>query len=234
MIFKKGGKVTDDFFDDITKDYTDKPAEVRGPIKKVSCDFEPKYHFVTTNKNKFKDFSDKVGDIMDVDQIDVEIDESRDTDVVEVCRQKLQAAYELTRKTGLIIEDRGFYIDALNGFPATFVKFGLETIGIANMTRLLSNDRRCRFRYVIALLDQAHKVHIFASSEEGTVAETVRRGNDRGWGPLMDIFISPHFPSQTLSELDDDAWADYRQLFGAGNHFDRFREYILSCSGDRP
>ena len=185
-----------------------------------------KIKIVTTNINKFKDFKKNVGSLFEAEHLDIEIPESRDIDVIDVCKNKLDTAYKLTGETNILVEDRGFYIEELNGFPGTHVKLALNTIGVDKLIRLIDSNRKCYFKYVLALLDNTSKSHFFVSYENGTLSETVKIGNDRGWGPLMNIFISSLFPKKTLSELNDEEWSEYKKQFEKDNHFSKFIDYI--------
>ena len=62
--------------------------------------------------------------------------EPRSEDLEEIAKAKVIQAYE---KVGhpCIAMDSGFYIEALGGFPKTFVNFALSTIGINGILKLM-------------------------------------------------------------------------------------------------
>ncbi len=62
---------------------------------------------------------------LEVFQYDLE--EPRSEDLKEIVTAKVKQAYDLVKKP-CIAQDSGFFIDALNGFPKSFVNFTLETL----------------------------------------------------------------------------------------------------------
>ncbi len=181
---------------------------------------------ITTNRNKFKELSRALEGIAEVRWINLQIPESRDLDVVDVCKKKLWLAHKITGERNIVVEDRGFYINELNGFPGSMVNFVLKTIGVERLIKLVEKDRNCYFKYALGHLDDEGRMHFFTSVENGKLAENVRSGDDRGWGPLMNVFISPMFPDKTLSELNDDEWNQYKKIFERNNHMSKFVELI--------
>ena len=98
--------------------------------------------------------------------------------------------------------DSGFYIDALNGFPGSYVNYALGTVGVSGLLRLMQGqtNRCCAFRQCLGYFDGAQE-HYFTAENTGTLA-TVVRGADsaRQWSALWHIFI-PEGADRTLSEF---------------------------------
>ncbi len=183
---------------------------------------------ITTNRNKFKELSRALEGIAEVKWVNLQIPESRDLDVVDVCKNKLWLAHKITGERNIVVEDRGFYINELNGFPGSMVNLVLQTIGIERIIKLVEKDKKCYFKYALGYLDENNKTHFFTSVEQGMLAENVRGNNDRGWSPLMNVFISPMFPKKTLAELNDEEWRKYKEVFHKNSHISKFVEFILS------
>lgn len=181
---------------------------------------------VTTNRNKFIDMKKKLADFVNVGHLNVEIPEIRDMDVRNVCKEKLKRANLITKEKNIIVEDRGFYIHELNGFPGSNVKLILSTIGVKKLVKLIEKDRSCYFKFVLGYMDDRGTIHLFESVEKGYVSLNERCGNDRGWGPLMNIFISPLYPGKTLSELDDGEWLEYKKQFEGNNYLSKFVRFL--------
>ena len=58
--------------------------------------------------------------------------------------------------TPLIVDDTGFFIDALNGFPGPYAAYVLNSIGNAGILKLMEgiSDRNARFTTGIAYADE--------------------------------------------------------------------------------
>ena len=85
---------------------------------------------------------------------DYELDEPRSDDIEYISKMNVMEAYELVKKPCISL-NCGFWIDALNGFPKAFVNFGLETIGIEGIIKLMDGieNRSCRFTECLSYYD---------------------------------------------------------------------------------
>ncbi len=80
-------------------------------------------YFATTNKGKVQLLQRELSEYnILVIQESIDLIEPRCDDVQEVACSKIRQAYTQIQKPTIVM-DAGFYIDALNGFPKTFVKF---------------------------------------------------------------------------------------------------------------
>ena len=103
-------------------------------------------YYATTNKSKVNSLKIVMGSYAKVIQIDLDTPEPRSSDVEEIARVKIKAAYAKLQRP-VVALDAGFYIHSLNGFPRAYVNFALETIGIEGIIELLhGKDRECEFR----------------------------------------------------------------------------------------
>ncbi len=82
--------------------------------------------------------------------------------VQEVSRAKALQAFA-TLQRPLIVEDSGFVIDALKGFPGPFSKYVLETIGIQGILKLMEGEknRKCGWVGTATYVDSAGSLHPF-------------------------------------------------------------------------
>ena len=123
--------------------------------------------------------------------------EIRSDDVAEIARA---AAVEANRALGraVVVDDTGFFIDALNGFPRAYPAFVLETIGRRGILRLMEGveDRRARFVTAVAYCDGL-QVKSFVGTMEGRIARDERGTGGFGYDP---IFI-PEGHDSTYAEL---------------------------------
>ena len=134
----------------------------------------------------------------------VDFAEPRSNDLETIAREKLRQARNVISGP-CFVQDSGFYIEALNGFPGSYVNFALETIGAEGILKLMEGreDRRCGFRQCLAYFD-GQKEHIFTSENTGTLS-TAFAGEDCAaqWSGLWHIYI-PEGYDKTLSEFSQD------------------------------
>ena len=133
-----------------------------------------------------------------------ELIEPRTDDIKEIATAKVKQAYDIVKKP-CIAQDSGFYIDALNGFPKTFVNFSLDTIGLDGILKLMENkeNRKCAFKECLAYYD-GKDIKYFYGIHEGTIAKEIA-GIDREkkWSDLWYIFKPKNYDI-TLAQMDDD------------------------------
>jgi len=126
--------------------------------------------------------------------------EIRSFDVAVIAKEKARQASKKIKRP-FILTDDGFYIKALNGFPATQVNFAMQTIGIDGIVKMMKGvkDRRCEFRSALAYFD-GKKIRLFVGAYKGKVAIKPRGTRGWGWGPLMRIW-QPDGRNETVAEL---------------------------------
>src|SRR5512133_2826827 len=109
---------------------------------------------VTGNANKAAEVAAFFEGALDVAHVSLELPEHRSDDVGEIARGKAAFAYQQLN-TPLIVDDTGFFIDALNGFPGPYAAFVLNAIGNAGILKLMEGktDRTARFTTAIAYAD---------------------------------------------------------------------------------
>jgi len=107
--------------------------------------------------------------------------------VAEIAREKVRYAYDQL-KIPLIVDDTGFFIDALNGFPGTYAAFVLNSIGNAGILKLMEGipDRNARFTTGIAYADE-HDLQVFTGNLEGRIARSPRGNNGFGYDPIFEV-----------------------------------------------
>ena len=130
----------------------------------------------------------------------MDFDEPRSTDLAIIAKAKLAQAKSVLEPP-FFVQDSAFYIDALGGFPATYVNFALATVGVGGILKLMegAKDRRCRFRQCVALFD-GEKETYFTSETPGTLA-LAEHGGERPeqLSALWRIFI-PQGAQCTLAQ----------------------------------
>ncbi len=158
--------------------------------------------FVTSNEGKVataKKFLKKV----ELVKHNAEFIEPRGDDIKEISYQKVLQAHRMV-SAPCIAEDSGFFVDALNGFPGSYVNHVLNTIGISGILKLMegASDRSCVFKSCLAYYD-GEELRYFESESRGKLSEEIRGENvNKQWSELWKIFIPDAFDI-TFSEFTE-------------------------------
>ena len=166
--------------------------------------------FATNNQHKLSEIRDILGESIEVLSLkdigcDVDIPETGKT-LEENALQKAQYIYDHYH-LDCFADDTGLEVDALNGAPGVYsarYAGGEGHDSEANMTKLLhelgeNNNRKARFRTVIALIQQA-QVHEFEGIVEGQIIRERRGGEGFGYDPIF----QPDGYNMTFAELGTD------------------------------
>jgi XTP/dITP diphosphohydrolase len=149
---------------------------------------------VTTNPNKAREVREFFGGLIDIDHVPLDCAEFRSNDVGEIAREKARYAYEKLRRP-LIVDDTGFYINALNGFPGPYAASVHQTIGNEGIITLMVGvtDRRAYFETAIAFANK-NGVRVFKGTIHGHIVPP--RGTEGfGFDPIFE------WEGQTLAEM---------------------------------
>jgi XTP/dITP diphosphohydrolase len=150
---------------------------------------------VTGNAGKAAEVAAFFTGTLEVDHIALDIPEHRSNDIAEIARGKAEYSYR-TLKTPLIVDDTGFFINALRGFPGPYAAYVLDSIGNAGILRLMEGvpDRTARFITGIAYADE-QGIRVFTGTLEGRIAFSPRGKNGFGYDPIFEI------GEKTLAEI---------------------------------
>jgi XTP/dITP diphosphohydrolase len=142
---------------------------------------------VTSNAGKAVEVAAFFGGSLEVDHIDLEVPEHRSNDVAEIAYGKARYAYGQLN-TPLIVDDTGFFIDALHGFPGPYAAYVQNSIGNAGILKLMKGirDRKARFTTAIAYADE-HGIQVFTGTLEGIIALCPRGNNGFGYDPIFEL-----------------------------------------------
>ncbi len=168
-------------------------------------------HFATTNQRKIDDlFEHLARHDISIMPLKTELDEIQSLDVLEVAKSKLDSAIQKNPDQRLLVDDRGFYISALNGFPGAYIKPFLDSLSVADILTIMKDkeDRTAKFVTVLGYFDGTEK-HFFIEEETGFLSETERGDNLRGWTDLLYIYGHNSVPNKTLAEYTDNEWSSY-------------------------
>jgi XTP/dITP diphosphohydrolase len=150
---------------------------------------------VTSNANKAREIEAFFGGAIEVAHFALEIPEHRSDDVVEIARGKAQFAFD-TLNVPLIVDDTGFSINALKGFPGPYAAYVLRTIGNAGILKLMADEenRTGTFTTAIAYAD-GENTRVFPGTVNGRITLKPRGENGFGYDPIFE------WEGRTLAEL---------------------------------
>lgn len=173
-----------------------------------------KLHFATTNEwklNRAREYFSKFG--ITLESFPIELPESRSDDVLEVAKEKAELAYCKLKKPVFVL-DAGFYIKALNGFPATYVKFAEKFLGSERIIKLMKGvkDRTWEFPHAICFKDQKTE-NVFVGTIKGVITKKMSKVRENKFGRFNDIMkptgYKKCFAEMTeteLKEFDEKVW----------------------------
>lgn len=165
-------------------------------------------YFITTNAAKYKGLAKRFTSLdIELKQHDAELSELQLMKGEAIIQHKLQQAKKLLPNKKVLVDDRGFYIKALHGFPGPLIKPVLQTIGINGLLQLMNDqsDRQVSFISAIGYFD-GQKDHYFFDEEVGQIVLTPKGEHLHGWTELLHIFSPATFPKKTLAKLSSEEW----------------------------
>ena len=185
-------------------------------------------YFITSNQRKFTSLQRLLQSLgINLQQLDYDFDEGRGLDIQTITKSKLSQAKKAFPNKRLIVDDRGFFIPALKGFPGPFVKLLLDSFSYPGIIKLMQGeaDRRAIFSFAVGYFD-GEKDHIFVADEEGFIIDEPRGDNLHGWTELLYIYGHPRFSGRSLAELNDDEWQEYLAAIETVDGFVMLRDYL--------
>ncbi|MPZ05586.1 MAG: RdgB/HAM1 family non-canonical purine NTP pyrophosphatase [Nitrososphaeraceae archaeon] len=154
-------------------------------------------YFVSSNPNKFREIEPILRQYGIVSQlIKMSIQEIQSESVHRIAEDKSTYAFKHLLRP-VVIEDDGFYISSLNGFPGQYSSFVYKTLGNQGILKLMLNkvNRRAYFLSVIAYND-GHTLKMFSGKTQGMLSKAAAEG---GWG--FDPIFLPKNTNKTYAEL---------------------------------
>jgi XTP/dITP diphosphohydrolase len=142
---------------------------------------------VTGNPHKAEEMAAFLAGTVAVEHVPLDCPEFRDDEVGPIAREKARFAWEALGRP-LIVDDTGFFVAALNGFPGPYAAYVLSTIGNAGLLRLLAGtaDRSAHFVTAVAYAD-ADGIRVFEGSLDGEVTTAPRGSGGFGYDPVFAV-----------------------------------------------
>jgi XTP/dITP diphosphohydrolase len=188
---------------------------------------EPKraVYFVTENRNKYVEaarIAASFGVIMR--HLKLRKQEIQSQKLSDIASFAAKQAAESTRKS-IVVEDAGFSVRALSGFPGPYSSYVFDTLGWEGILRLLysAKNREALFEAVVAYCEPSHRPMCFAGSVKGTVTRRAKGSNGFGFDP---IFV-PRGNRRTFAEMS----AEEKNLYShRAKAFTKFCKWFASRS----
>ena len=155
-------------------------------------------NFVTSNKNKVKEFKQILEPEIKVNCIQISYPELRSDDPQEIARSSAEMLANRLKKN-VVVEDSGLFIKALNDFPGTCSAYIHKRIGLQGIIKLMKGmkNRECTYKSAVAYCKPGKKATSFLGEEKGKVAKNARGNFGFGHDP---IFI-PENGNKTYGEM---------------------------------
>jgi len=180
-----------------------------------------KIYFITSNESKWIEYRKRFDSIgFDLIQHSAHLDEGRSMEIKDILELKLSQAKEILPNQRILIDDRGFFIDALNGFPGPYVKLMLNTIGVKNISKLMQNEmnKTAKFLTGVGYYDKK-KSHYFIDEEVGFITDRLQGTNIRGWTDILKMYGYPAIDKKkSLAQYTDKEWNDYLTILSGEDH----------------
>ncbi|MFB6082006.1 MAG: RdgB/HAM1 family non-canonical purine NTP pyrophosphatase [Halanaeroarchaeum sp.] len=155
--------------------------------------------FATTNEDKVAEARAHLRDVVDVEQYDYDYLEIQSDDLAEIAARGAREAFDARDGDDpVIVDDTGFYVRALGGFPGPYAAYVERTLGVERLWTVASSldDTRASFRCVVAYAD-ADGVETFEGAVQGTLVAPRGEGGF-GYDPIFE------YDGQTFAELSTD------------------------------
>lgn len=185
---------------------------------------------VTGNSGKAASLQKKLKKYdINVEQVKLDLVEIQSDDLEEVSVNKAKQAFKILKKP-LVVDDSGFFIKKLNGFPGVYIKYVLGVIGVDGIMDIMKDkdNRECTFKSVVTFVDANGKTKVFEGDlEEGIIADEIdKKDCSEAWSELWKIFI-PKGYNKTLSQFSPEERENRNAKMKEKTAFKKFTDWIV-------
>ncbi|MDR1207025.1 MAG: hypothetical protein LBK26_01270 [Rickettsiales bacterium] len=174
-----------------------------------------KVHFITSNTGKAKTlqsyFESKGRSDIEIVPTNLDLIEPQADTVAEVSLFKARQAFEQLREP-VLVEDGGFAIEVLKGFPGVYTKYSNKTLGADGIIKLMDgvSNRNAKFVSTATYIDVNGKEHQFhRKGGEVSIAETVSSvDSPLAWSVLWKIVWIERF-QKVMAEMTEEEVNQY-------------------------
>lgn len=151
----------------------------------------------------------------------IEKHEIRSESVEEIARVAAEVAFE-TLQRPVVVDDTGFFVETLNGFPGSYAAIVLKAIGFQGILQLMNEkaNRSSKFMTAVGYCD-GHYLESFLGVMTGVVAREPAGEGGFGYDP---IFVPDGF-KQTYAQL---SLAEKISISHRTNAFEKFLQWYTS------
>ena len=192
-----------------------------------------KINFITSNKGKIKSLENS----LKVNNLDVQIcaqnldimEPQFDT-VQEVSKYKALKAFEILKEP-VLVEDGGFSVFELKGFPGVYTKYVLKTLGVDGILKLMQgvSNRAAKFVSVATFVNEDGT--LFQFEREGGEFEISKEKVDiqspYAWSELWKIIYLKEY-NKNLCELSEQEVSEYYGRAGANGSIQKFVNWYIN------
>lgn len=192
-----------------------------------------KIDFITSNQGKVKSLQNSLklnGMEIEVYSQNLDIMEPQFDTVQEVSKFKALKAFE-TLKEPVLVEDGGFSIFELKGFPGVYTKYILKTLGADGILKLMQGieNRAAKFISVATFVNNEGKV--FQFEREGGEFEISKEKVDIqspfAWSELWKIIYLKEY-NKNLCELSESEVSEYYGRIGSNGSIQKFVKWYAN------
>lgn len=186
-----------------------------------------KINFITSNQGKVNSLKNSLklnGMEIEVCSQNLDIMEPQFDTVQEVSKYKALKAFEILKEP-VLVEDGGFCVFALKGFPGVYTKYVLKTLGADGILKLMQGieERTAKFISVATFVDNDGKV--FQFEREGGEFEISKEKIDIqspfAWSELWKIIYLKEY-NKNLCELSESEVSEYYGRTGSNGSIQKF------------
>jgi XTP/dITP diphosphohydrolase len=159
----------------------------------------PSIRFATSNDHKFEEARFVLQELgIVLCRLPSKGQELQSGDPSEVAAHAAAEAYQAEREP-LFVEDTGFFIESLRGFPGTSASFVFQTLGLEGILKLMDgiDVRGAEFVSAVAYCDGSSAPRVFTGRLKGRVA--LRPLGQGGFG--FDPIFVPIGARRTLAQM---------------------------------
>jgi XTP/dITP diphosphohydrolase len=153
---------------------------------------------LTQNQHKLKELKPLFEKYrVDFETTSTEKHEIRSENIEEIARVAAKTAFG-TLQRPVVVDDTGFFVDALKGFPGSYAAIVLKSIGYEGILRLMAGkkDRKSKFMTAVGYCNGKHLESFVGTMSGSVVYEPAGKG---GFG--YDPIFMPNGFSKTYAEL---------------------------------
>ena len=192
-----------------------------------------KINFITSNQGKVKSLENSLKsnniDVLVCAQ-NLDIMEPQFDTVQEVSKYKALKAFEILKEP-VLVEDGGFSVFELNGFPGVYTKYILKTLGADGILKLMQgvNNRSAKFVSVATFINEDGT--LFQFEREGGEFEISKEKVDIqspfAWSELWKIIYLKEY-NKNLCELSEQEVSEYYGRAGANGSIQKFVNWYIN------